>query len=1541
MEEPNGYPLALLLNLELGTLEVLDSLLFNTRRTPLVDGTNTSPPCPPREVFKVNGLSNYLCTILSPSLTYYGMDKSSGKAKLLTDMGKAAVFDCGHLCDRAFLIQTDHLHISGYGMDRSGSAHYLQETLSLIKLSNENEERLVPIHADGDGHCLVHAVSRALIGWELFWHPLRVNLKQHLEENLEKYKMQFGDFIDSSEWDLIIEECDPEFVPSGSEPTGLRNIHIFGLANVLRRPIILLDSVEGISSSGDYSGVFLPYFSLPSACMNKDGLLNQPLCIAWSNPGRNHFIPLVGVKGKKCPRLPRHMIQRAWGVPDTAIEEYLHFDQQGFCLVGGEKVLQVGYLQRLVAAMSDIFVQEHRVSPALVADVYQHIFKPKGLIFGISLDLLLDTTVSSVAEEKLYVCLSCHSLALSQALEAQCCTPGGDLYDLALQCHGPLKDGQKYKFPVHDVSATYSAALDRLVPTPPPCFSCGKSDFRLVRADYSVVYRDGDSTLTKSSRSATGYKHFWKGKEYDTIPKRVLVRMDWGGKVVEEFVYWFQDESDPTLDSNVYQMAQDLVHEHFPGEFGSERLVQRVVDQILLQVNMTPAGHATGQSGSGAGASDSPESKMEEDSDHAWSPTRASKAILLGMQRQTVHKEELTRSATEKQVRQNIEDKAWKQHRKLSDRMAAERKSPVHGDGTRKTSERKAGPPSPSKTSPPPGTAQTTLTPDASQTTLTPGPSQTTLTPGPSQTRVSQTTDNVSGSSQAAPVNKRIRLSTADGKNMTLDLPADCTFLQLQSLIASAAHVPPDRQRIRYGFPPRELKVPEGEWQDYKVPVQPGDRIMLDVVTAPSSGAPDTSGNEDRTDSQVVRTVDRSNIHGLPARRDDSSGNSFAEGGMDEVSDRVLMGLMDPLLHSGGDSLDHCLSSLALTAALEHRDMWSYAQRLPHLFSVNGLFYKQVERDMGLEHGKHCTLPLLPGKLFVYNGNDDRLELCLEPYGHFPVENRVESRAQTMLPTCHCGLKTSYKPFSGQGHSLRSSTSSEDRMPTDIPMSPKRHEARRVTTFCDPAIHQESIEEEEEEEEESAPGERKEGSASTSSSSSQPSSHCLPPAELLRSLPLRGLLSTPGSLPQPLLTAPDSGRLVRRGPGYSELSPIPENSSNERADMLHQLVRRMERAVETMGQEAEAISSGRNPPQIRSSFAGLVSGEGEEEGEGVEVKEGEVENNSGTAGTTTSSTTTTPTVPVAATTTLLSSSALSAQATSSPSPSPSSSSKRWEYSASSTYHPHSPVTVTTNSPGLASPSTPRVPHFHDVSASPSATLSPPQSQGSTSPLSHPGPTADSLQVGLGRLATLNHSPSSSSSSSSNPASASPYGNSRTSFSENDTSSRAAQGEGQDGEEMEADANAIAILAGEVASNIAAMDQDIKPFSPTSSNHPEEGKGTSLPIATSTGEDVSEETSASVPRHLSGESTETGVEMMDTVWTESDHQLIGSALPAQTNIEARMSIDLQDRGTTSREEAMREEEEEELEDLFVKEQTPDVAQKSPEEKQEGTSAMDSL
>ena len=204
---------------------------------------------------KVQGVSNYQCKLLSPFLTKYGMDKQTGKAVLLTEMGQSDIFDCGILGDRNFLLEEELIEVNGYGRDRTGSMNYLKDTFEAIKLVNNDEERLLPIHADGDGHCLVHAVSRALVGRELFWHALRANLKSHFIAQLGMYKALFKEFIDEVEWKDIIEECDPDFIPREGEALGLRNMHILGLAHVLRRPIILLDSIHGLNSSGDYTGI--------------------------------------------------------------------------------------------------------------------------------------------------------------------------------------------------------------------------------------------------------------------------------------------------------------------------------------------------------------------------------------------------------------------------------------------------------------------------------------------------------------------------------------------------------------------------------------------------------------------------------------------------------------------------------------------------------------------------------------------------------------------------------------------------------------------------------------------------------------------------------------------------------------------------------------------------------------------------------------------------------------------------------------------------------------------------------------------------------------------------------------------------------------------------------------------------------------------------------------------------------------------------------------------------------------------------------------
>ena len=46
---------------------------------------------------------------------------------------------------------------------------------------------------------------------------------------------------------------------------------------------------------------------------------------------------------------------------------------------------------------------------------------------------------------------------------------------------------------------------------------------------------------------------------------RLPVPLDWGRKQSVDFVRWWENESDPALNSNAYQVAQELIQKHFPG----------------------------------------------------------------------------------------------------------------------------------------------------------------------------------------------------------------------------------------------------------------------------------------------------------------------------------------------------------------------------------------------------------------------------------------------------------------------------------------------------------------------------------------------------------------------------------------------------------------------------------------------------------------------------------------------------------------------------------------------------------------------------------------------------------------------------------------------------------------------------------------------------------------------------------------------------------------------------------------------------------------
>lgn len=62
---------------------------------------------------------------------------------------------------------------------------------------------------------------------------------------------------------------------------------------------------------------------------------------------------------------------------------------------------------------------------------------------------------------------------------------------------------------------------------------------------------------------------------------RFKLPLTWNGQTVESEIYWFENESDPALNSNAYDIARAVVAKEFPGDFGSEHLVQSAVNVII------------------------------------------------------------------------------------------------------------------------------------------------------------------------------------------------------------------------------------------------------------------------------------------------------------------------------------------------------------------------------------------------------------------------------------------------------------------------------------------------------------------------------------------------------------------------------------------------------------------------------------------------------------------------------------------------------------------------------------------------------------------------------------------------------------------------------------------------------------------------------------------------------------------------------------------------------------------------------------------------
>ena len=144
---------------------------------------------------------------------------------------------------------------------------------------------VVPLNTTGDGSCLLHAVSRAVWGIELFSGVLRAEVHRELTDNGAWYSEKAG----QEEWEAAVQQA---ALPSAY----LSNIHCVAAAHVLRRPLAVFASDADVLALGTgfwgCAGLFLP-----SRLRAEEVATAMPVAVAWQSPKHDHYVPLVWVGG--------------------------------------------------------------------------------------------------------------------------------------------------------------------------------------------------------------------------------------------------------------------------------------------------------------------------------------------------------------------------------------------------------------------------------------------------------------------------------------------------------------------------------------------------------------------------------------------------------------------------------------------------------------------------------------------------------------------------------------------------------------------------------------------------------------------------------------------------------------------------------------------------------------------------------------------------------------------------------------------------------------------------------------------------------------------------------------------------------------------------------------------------------------------------------------------------------------------------------------------------------------------------------------------
>ncbi|XP_076999386.1 tumor necrosis factor alpha-induced protein 3 isoform X2 [Tamandua tetradactyla] len=174
--------------------------------------------------------------------------------------------------------------------------------------------KLVALKTNGDGNCLMHAVSQYLWGVQdadlvlrkALFHTLKETDTRNFKFRWQLESLKSQEFVEtglcydtrnwSEEWDNLVKmaSADRPAARGGLQYNSLEEIHIFVLSNILRRPIIVLSDkmLRSLESGSNFApvkvgGIYLPLHWPAQDCYR------YPIVLGYHN---QHFVPLVTLR---------------------------------------------------------------------------------------------------------------------------------------------------------------------------------------------------------------------------------------------------------------------------------------------------------------------------------------------------------------------------------------------------------------------------------------------------------------------------------------------------------------------------------------------------------------------------------------------------------------------------------------------------------------------------------------------------------------------------------------------------------------------------------------------------------------------------------------------------------------------------------------------------------------------------------------------------------------------------------------------------------------------------------------------------------------------------------------------------------------------------------------------------------------------------------------------------------------------------------------------------------------------------------------------